>query len=69
MIIRKSRRARCPVDDYLGGELAMRHLVESGHRRIAFVGAPHALEQVRDRYAGARRALAAAGLDQEKNPR
>jgi LacI family transcriptional regulator len=53
------------VDDRLGGELAMRHLVESGHRRIAFVGGPHRLEQVRDRYDGALQALAGAGLDGE----
>jgi len=50
------------VDDRLGGELAMRHLVESGHRRIAFVGGPHRLEQVRDRYDGAVQALREAGL-------
>ncbi|OQV66883.1 hypothetical protein AK51_00845 [Serratia nematodiphila DZ0503SBS1] len=36
-----SRRAgeHCAVtcDDYLGGELAARHLIEQGHRRIAVV--------------------------------
>jgi LacI family transcriptional regulator len=51
------------VDDRLGGELAMRHLIENGHRRIAFVGGPHRLEQVRDRHEGAMQALAAADLD------
>ncbi|MFY1691078.1 LacI family DNA-binding transcriptional regulator [Plantactinospora sp. WMMB782] len=50
------------VDDRLGGELAMRHLVEAGHRRIAFVGGPWRLEQVRDRYHGAVHALREAGL-------
>ncbi|BCB87200.1 LacI family DNA-binding transcriptional regulator [Phytohabitans suffuscus] len=53
------------VDDRLGGELAMRHLVESGHRRIAFVGGPHRLEQVRDRYDGALQALTGAGLGED----
>jgi LacI family transcriptional regulator len=53
------------VDDRLGGELAMRHLVESGHRRIAFVGGPHRLEQVRDRYDGAVHALTGAGLGED----
>ncbi|MEN3611681.1 LacI family DNA-binding transcriptional regulator [Plantactinospora sp. ZYX-F-223] len=53
------------VDDRLGGELAMRHLVEAGHRRIAFVGGPWRLEQVRDRYHGAVHALREAGLAEE----
>nr|MDT0661952.1 LacI family DNA-binding transcriptional regulator [Micromonospora sp. DSM 115978] len=51
------------VDDLLGGEMAMRHLLDRGHRRIAFAGGPRRLDQVRDRYHGAVRALAAAGLD------
>ncbi|MEJ3750303.1 LacI family DNA-binding transcriptional regulator [Actinomycetes bacterium KLBMP 9797] len=50
------------VDDYLGGQLAIRHLIEAGHRRIAFVGGS-SLRQVRERHAGAQRALADAGLD------
>ncbi|MFK3980545.1 LacI family DNA-binding transcriptional regulator [Micromonospora sp. NPDC050397] len=54
------------VDDRLGGELAARHLVETGHRQIAFVGGPWRLEQVRDRYAGARDALREAGLQEDQ---
>jgi LacI family transcriptional regulator, galactose operon repressor len=50
------------VDHLLGGELAARHLVESGHRRIAFVGGPFSLVQVRDRFQGALTAVRAAGL-------
>ncbi len=49
------------VDDELGGELALAHLLESGHERIAFVGGPLSVPQVRDRHRGALRALTAAG--------
>lgn len=51
------------VDDRLGGRLAVDHLLELGHRRIAFVGGPDVLNQVRDRRQGARESLEAAGLD------
>ncbi|MCW6003645.1 substrate-binding domain-containing protein [Micromonospora sp. CPCC 205371] len=50
------------VDDHLGGQLAIRHLIENGHRRIAFVGGS-ALQQVRDRHRGAQQALVDAGLE------
>ncbi len=50
------------VDDVYGGEIAVRHLIEQGHQRIAFVGGQTALGQVRDRRDGALRALADAGL-------
>lgn len=52
------------VDDHLGGRLAIEHLIDLGHRRVAFVGGPAALGQVRDRLAGARRAWIEAGLDE-----
>jgi LacI family transcriptional regulator len=45
------------VDDVHGGDLAVTHLLELGHRRIGFVGGPHTLPQVIDRLAGARRAV------------
>jgi LacI family transcriptional regulator len=51
------------VDDRLGGELAVRHLLEAGHRQLAYVGGPPTLEQVSDRYRGGVAALAEAGLD------
>jgi len=53
------------VDDEVGGHLAVTHLVESGHRRIAFVGGPDSLGQVRDRLAGARRAIREGDLPED----
>lgn len=41
------------VDDVRGGSLAIAHLQELGHRRLAFVGGPSSLPQVTDRKAGA----------------
>jgi LacI family transcriptional regulator len=46
------------VDDVAGGYLAVRHLLDTGRRRIAFVGGPGNLTQVADRLAGARTAIA-----------
>lgn len=51
------------VDDVLGGQLAASHLLELGHERIAFIGGPETIGQVRDRHLGAQRALEAAGVD------
>lgn len=45
------------VDDVGGGRLAVQHLLATGRRRITFVGASTAIEQVRDRLAGARTAV------------
>jgi LacI family transcriptional regulator len=53
------------VDDVVGGGLAVRHLVEGGHRTIAYVSGPLQLKQVRDRREGALAALAEAGLAPE----
>jgi len=50
------------VDDLLGGRLAVEHLLDRGHTRIAFIGGPPHLGQVRDRLEGGRRAWADAGL-------
>ncbi|MET9513613.1 LacI family DNA-binding transcriptional regulator [Streptomyces sp. NPDC002994] len=50
------------VEDVTGGALAVRHLLDAGHRDIAFVGGTLRLQQVADRRAGARAALAEAGL-------
>ncbi|WP_067431720.1 LacI family DNA-binding transcriptional regulator [Nocardioides jensenii] len=52
------------VDDVLGGRLALEHLLDRGHERIAFIGGPPSIGQVRDRHAGALAALSDAGLDE-----
>ncbi len=49
------------VDSIAGGRLAVTHLIETGRRRIAFVGGPFDIRQVTDRLAGARAAAENAG--------
>jgi len=55
------------VDDVNGGELATTHLIELGHRRIAFVGDkspdPFRFASSRDRTWGYERALGHAGIE------
>ncbi|WP_255354615.1 LacI family DNA-binding transcriptional regulator [Geodermatophilus sp. Leaf369] len=57
-VVLLDRRASGPgqctvaVDDVLGGRLAADHLLERGHRRIAFVGGASGLPQVEERHAG-----------------
>ncbi len=62
---RADRRTRCSVavNDVLGGRLALTHLLDQGHVRVAFVGGPRSIPQVRDRLKGAKAAVAAAGQD------
>jgi LacI family transcriptional regulator len=49
------------VDDVLGGDMAVSHLLELGHERVAYVGGPFGLRQVADRLEGAVRAVRRAG--------
>jgi LacI family transcriptional regulator len=49
------------IDNVAGGELAGRHLLALGRRRIACIGGPHGLEVSDQRVAGMRLALAGAG--------
>ena len=53
------------VDDVLGGRLAAEHLLERGHRRIAFIGGPSRLPQVQERHAGVVAAVCEATGGQE----
>ena len=50
-------------DNEQGGFLAGRHLVELGHRKIAFFGGPEAMRSTQMRLAGVRRAIAEAGVE------
>ena len=45
------------VDSVAGGQMAAQHLIDTGCRRIAFVGGPFDIRQVRDRLEGARVAV------------
>jgi LacI family transcriptional regulator len=49
-----SRFSSVSVDSVAGGRMAAEHLIETGRRRIAFVGGPFEIRQVTDRLAGAR---------------
>ncbi|WP_433385685.1 LacI family DNA-binding transcriptional regulator [Micromonospora sp. KLBMP9576] len=54
-------RCSVAVDDVLGGRLAMDHLLDQGHHRIAYLGGPLSIPQVADRHAGAAAALEERG--------
>ena len=60
---RAPSRGQCSVavDDVLGGDLAVTHLLDNGHEQIAYISGPPALRQVADRREGALRALRRAG--------
>ena len=51
------------VDDIAASQAATRHLLELGHRRIAFLAGPLAAPWAQGRFEGYRRALRAAGMD------
>jgi LacI family transcriptional regulator len=50
------------VDDVLGGRIAVEHLVEQGHERVAFIGGPESIGQVRERLEGARQIWKELGM-------
>jgi LacI family transcriptional regulator len=60
---RSPSREQCSVavDDVLGGDLAVSHLLTVGHNAIAYISGPRSIRQVADRLEGARRSLARAG--------
>ena len=51
------------VDDIAASQAATRHLLELGHRRIAFLAGPLAAPWAQGRFEGYRRALREAGMD------
>lgn len=51
------------ADSYGGAVSAVEHLLELGHRRIAFIGGREELDSSREREKGFRDAMAAAGVD------
>ncbi len=53
----ESKYSSVSVDDDAGGYLAARHLLDTGRRRLAFVGGPTSIRQVADRLQGAERAV------------
>jgi LacI family transcriptional regulator len=63
LVDRAADRGLCSVsvDDQLGGRLAGTHLIDSGHRRIAFIGGPLTMQQVADRLAGVTTVVEKAG--------
>ena len=50
-------------DDYAGGRMAVEHLLEKGHRRIAFIGDTLDLPTTSGRLRAYRETLASAGLE------
>jgi DNA-binding LacI/PurR family transcriptional regulator len=61
---RLAQQIYCTIgsDNFAGGMLATRHLIETGRRRIAFFGDP-ALPEVKQRFEGYRQALEHNGID------
>jgi LacI family transcriptional regulator len=53
------------VDDVFGGRVAIEHLADRGHTRVAFIGGPESIGQVRERLQGAREVWTELGLPPE----
>lgn len=50
------------LDNFKGGQLATKHLIDRGHRRIAHITGNLSIKDARDRLDGYRRALSEAGI-------
>lgn len=55
------------VENEAGAHAATRHLIEAGHRTIAYLGGPAGLFSVEERKSGYLRAMREAGLDTREN--
>lgn len=53
----ENRFSSVSVDNVSGGRMAAQHLIDTGRRRIAFVGGPFEMRQMTDRLAGSRVAV------------
>jgi len=68
-IVVTGRRLRAPglfslqINDRHGAMLAVRHLIEAGHRKIAFITGSENHPDAIERYEGYKKALAEAGID------
>ncbi len=51
------------LDNVLGGQRCVQHLIRSGHRKIAIIAGPIAVQSARERYQGYRDALHEAGIE------
>jgi LacI family transcriptional regulator len=60
---RNGRSPAVTTDDFLGGYLAGRHLVELGHADVAIFAGPASTSTGWERAAGCRKAFAEAGID------
>ena len=63
--VRDSTFCSVAVDDVYGGRIAVEHLIDAGHTRVAFAGGPEHIGQVRERLQGAREVWADNGLPPE----
>lgn len=54
------------TDDLNAGQAMTQHLLQLGHKRIAFLGGPPATPWTQERFEGYRRALRQAGIDAEE---
>lgn len=55
------------IDNNLGARLAMKHLIDKGHRQIAFIGGDISHPSIHDRYLGYKQSLEEAGIPFNEN--
>lgn len=62
-----SKSFQIGVDGENGMQQLVQHMVDQGHRRIAFIGAPPNLTLAQDRFEGYKRGLAEAGIELDES--